>query len=68
MNDPIWWWIVAVEIPILTALIWLQWRSCRQRDADLEAHSERINRAEANWREALEAYKRETSPNQSEKS
>lgn len=55
------WWISAVEIPALTGLWWLIWRTRRDQDIALEKHRQRLDAAVAQAREALAAYKLEVS-------
>lgn len=53
------WWITAVEIPALTGLWWLIWRTRRDHDIALERYRQRLDTAVAQAREALSAYKLE---------
>ena len=53
------WWITVVEIPALTGLWWLVWRSRRDTDTALDRHRQRLDTAVAQAREALAAYKLE---------
>lgn len=53
------WWITVVELPALTGLWWLIWRTRRDQDIALEKHRQRLDAAVAQAREALAAYKLE---------
>lgn len=53
------WWITVVELPALTGLWWLIWRTRRDQDIALERHRQRLDAAVAQAREALAAYKLE---------
>lgn len=53
------WWITAVEVPVLTGLFWLIWRNRRDQDEELQRHRQTIDKALAQAREALAAYKLE---------
>ncbi|MDF1749948.1 MAG: hypothetical protein P1V34_13835 [Alphaproteobacteria bacterium] len=53
------WWITVVEIPALTGLWWLMWRTRRDQDVALERHRQRLDTAVTQLREALSAYKLE---------
>ena len=53
------WWITVVEIPALTGLWWLIWRTRRDHEITLERHRQRLDTALSQAREALAAYKLE---------
>lgn len=53
------WWITVVEIPALSGLWWLTWRTRRDFDIALEHYRQRLDTAIAQAREALAAYKLE---------
>jgi hypothetical protein len=53
------WWITVVEIPALTGLWWLMWRTRRDQDIALERHRQRLDTAVTQLRETLSAYKLE---------
>ncbi len=53
------WWITVVEIPALTGLWWLVWRTRRDQEDALERHRQRLDTALIQLREALAAYKLE---------
>lgn len=59
MSMDIVWWITVVEIPALTGLWWLIWRTRRDQDIAFEKHRQRLDAAVAQAREALAAYKLE---------
>lgn len=63
MDDPfspdLIWWITVVEIPALTGLFWLVWRNRREQEDDLQRHRQVTEKALAQAREALSAYKLE---------
>lgn len=53
------WWITVVEIPALTALFWLIWRTRRDQDEELRRQGRAMQAAGLELREALAAYKLE---------
>lgn len=53
------WWITVVEIPVLTALWWLIWRTRRDHETTLERHRQRLDTCIIQAREALASYKLE---------
>jgi hypothetical protein len=53
------WWITVVEVPVVTGLWWLIWRTRRDQDQALDDQRRRIETALAQAREALSAYKLE---------
>ncbi|MEQ8444192.1 MAG: hypothetical protein RIM72_09010 [Alphaproteobacteria bacterium] len=53
------WWIAVGEVPLITSLWWLLWRTRRDQDVALDQHRQRIETAVARAREALGAYKLE---------
>lgn len=53
------WWITVVEIPALTGLFWLIWRTKRDQEEELQHHREVTDKAVIQSREALSAYKLE---------
>ena len=59
VSNDVLWWMAAVEIPIVTGLWWLLWKTRRDQDHSLDVHRQRIDTAVARAREALAAYKLE---------
>ncbi|MBO6837053.1 MAG: hypothetical protein RLW87_01230 [Alphaproteobacteria bacterium] len=53
------WWITVVELPALTGLWWLVWRTRRDQDIAMDQHRRRLDASVAQAREALAAYKLE---------
>ncbi len=53
------WWVTVVEVPVLTGLFWLIWRTRRDNEDELQRHKERTEKAVVQAREALAAYKLE---------
>lgn len=53
------WWITVVEVPVVTGLWWLIWRTRRDQDTALDDQRRRVETALAQAREALSAYKLE---------
>lgn len=51
------WWATAVELPALAGLFWMGWRTRRDTDAEIEENRRTCERAMAQMREALAAYK-----------
>lgn len=53
------WWITVVEVPMVTALWWLIWRTRRDQELALERHRQRLDACMVQAREALASYKLE---------
>lgn len=53
------WWITVVEIPALSGLLWMIWRTRRDQEEEMRRHKEATDKAVVQAREALSAYKLE---------
>ncbi len=53
------WWITAVELPALSGLFWLIWRTKRESERALSRLRESLDVRNAQMREALAAFKLE---------
>lgn len=53
------WWVSAVEIPALSGLWWLVWRTRQQQDAEIAHQREMLEATTNRARDALAAYKLE---------
>ena len=53
------WWITAVELPVLAALFWLNWRNKESMEEQVNALDQRVTLTMAQTRESLAAYKLE---------
>jgi hypothetical protein len=53
------WWITVVEIPVLTGLWWMIWRTRRDQETVIDRYRQRLEAYVAQAREALSAYKLE---------
>ncbi len=53
------WWITAVEIPVISCLFWLIWRTREQSENAVERLQSLLNQRCSQLREALGAFKLE---------
>ncbi len=53
------WWITAVELPVLAALFWMNWRTRDDVEESLNELDQRFTHSLAQTRESLAAYKLE---------
>ena len=53
------WWVTAVEIPIITGLFWLIWRTREESESAVERLQSQLNQRCSQLREALGAFKLE---------
>lgn len=57
------WWITAIEVPVISALFWAQWRGRRDAEAAQRHLRDVMETRNAQMREALAAFKLEVAKN-----
>jgi hypothetical protein len=59
LSNDLMWWLTAIDLPSLSGLFWLMWRT--RRDCDLSVHHLRdiVDTRNAQLREALGSFKLE---------
>ncbi|MGE4313022.1 MAG: hypothetical protein AB7E85_01960 [Pseudobdellovibrionaceae bacterium] len=53
------WWIGAIEVPLLTTLLWLYWREHQAREAAIAHLRDLLETRSSQLRESLAAFKLE---------
>jgi lipopolysaccharide biosynthesis regulator YciM len=53
------WWITVVDIPALSALFWLIWRTRREADEAIDHLHDKMDKRSSQFRESLSAFKLE---------
>ena len=59
LSTDLMWWLTAIDLPTLTGLFWLIWRTRRDHDAALLRLRDLTDTRHAQLREALAAFKLE---------
>ncbi len=59
MNNPLYWWITAIELPALGGLFWMIWRTRHDNAREIDHWRDVVEARHAQLREALSGFKLE---------
>ncbi len=62
-SNELMWWITVVDIPVLTGLFWLIWRTRKESEEAVSDLHEKLERRASQFREGLSAFKLEVAKN-----
>ncbi|MBN8521746.1 MAG: hypothetical protein J0L77_07615 [Alphaproteobacteria bacterium] len=62
-SNELMWWITVVDIPVLTGLFWLIWRTRKESEEAVDDLHEKLERRASQFREGLSAFKLEVAKN-----
>lgn len=57
------WWITMIDLPALSALFWLIWRTRKEAEEEIDVLHEKLERRASQLREGLAAFKLEVAKN-----
>jgi len=59
LEKDLMWWITVIDIPAMSALFWLIWRTRKDNDRKIEDLKDRLESRSSQLREGLSAFKLE---------
>lgn len=59
LSSDLMWWLTAIDLPTLSGMFWLIWRTRRDHDGALQRLRELIDTRHAQLREALASFRLE---------